>query len=838
MTDRDPISSSKPTDESKETHQSTLDDPASASSTEGDESSFSHMPQDDYEEKSLQSMDDPICLVGEVVGGYRLPIHDPRNEYYAYVLIRYDGDFVHATRSASEAGQNPIWTISSGSIFFLETTARELATKQLQLSVYFKRKDPLRLATLERILVGQVSLDCATTILDHLNEQSMEVPVQDDQGMPLEGTLTLRFRLATASDQKFVQAFSKESKRQAKSAPSDQTRALLLQDPRPIAQLVTEANETKMAGATFVNALSNAFSARNIYHQGEQRIRVKPCPDKNNVQETTYMTSERIKEETLKPSNEWIEAGSGSFAKLYLEILSCHDLPNADVGEAMGNLTDCFICAVFEDAMVQTPVIDDELNPHWLPWTQRAFVFGCMHPASILYLGAFDYELGLGKHEPLGRVGVNISNLQRDTDFVLTYPMYNCSHVTERKPAGSIRIRLRVEFADERMAMLAALAPRPKFHVNVYKEKSLRVVRYTCFGEYGDDNNGEKFDLTVMRSYVNEVLEYKDTLLYCIGDAILSVIFWRGQVKVCNSLNIPLHSFLIFCSTAFLVEHPHMAPSFFLLSIAWIMLATNTVRRQHPSPWHRCPSFWHYVKTLHQGRSPLSVQSINPDEGGTEAASYEDAWDRRLKSDQKFAATKAQLIQEMNDFGNENIHTKQSDLIPLELFEKLSYYQGRLRHYCKYLRFVKIIATWEESIISFWITAMFLSAGIVSLAFPWACILRWTGRICVWCCLGPHMAIVDALLYSKHINDDEILADLVDSYRKDSRTVRQRRQIAIKLKDIKRTLFGNYSTLIPSYNLSRYYDRPLSKSYAKQCTLTSTTKLANSYVPGQQCISY
>ncbi|GKY99261.1 hypothetical protein MPSEU_000881300 [Mayamaea pseudoterrestris] len=788
----------------------------------------------------LLTVDDPICLVGEVVGGYRLPIHDPHNEYYAYILIRYDDDFLHVTKAALEPGQNPIWTLSSGSLFFLETSARELATKQLQLSVWFKRKDPLRLTTLERLLVGQATVDCITLIMDNLNEQPIEVDVMpDDQGVTTtaSGTLTLRFRLATISDQDFVEAFTKESKRRAKSSPSDLTRLLLLQDHRPLATLVTETDETNVARTSFVNALSNAFSARNIFHHGEQKVRVKPFPDKDDADKTMYLSPKQIKEETLKPSKEWIEAGcSGSVAKLYLEILSCHDLPNADVGEAMGNLTDCFICAVFEDAMVQTPVIDDELNPHWLPWTQRAFVFGCMHPASILYLGAFDFELGLSKHEPLGRVSVNISNLQRDTDYVLTYPMYKSSHVTERKAAGFIRIRLRIEYIDERKVLLAALCPRPKFHVNVYKEKSLKVVRYTCFGEYGDDNNGEKFDLIVMRSYANELLEHKDTLLYCIGDAMLSVIFWRGQVKVWDNVYIPLHSFVIFCSTAYLVEHPYMAPSFFLLSIAWIMLATNTVRRQHPSPWHRCPSFWQYAKALHHGRSSLLVQSIQPDEGRAVAASYEAAWSQRMEVDRKFAATRAQLIQEVSDFGNDIIHTKQSDLIPLDLLEKLSYYQALLGQYCKYFRFVKIIATWEESIISFWITAIFLVAGIVSLVVPWAFILRWIGRTCVWCFLGPHMVIVDALLHSGNNDDDEVLAKLIDSYRKESRLVRQRRQVAVKLKDIKQTLFGNYSTLIPSYNLSRHYDRPLSKSYAKLSRGGQTPiKLADMYIPGQQC---
>lgn len=150
--------------------------------------------------------------------------------------------------------------------------------------------------------------------------------------------------------------------------------------------------------------------------------------------------------------------------------------------------------------MVQTPVIDDELSPSWLPWTQRAYIFGICHPSSTLYLAAFDYDLGVTNHEALGRAVVNIANLQRDTDYVLQYKLYPSTNVTDRISSGSIKIRLRIEYNDEKEVLLAALRPRPKFHINVQKEKSLFVLRYTCFGEYGDDNE-QAFDLTVLRSY-------------------------------------------------------------------------------------------------------------------------------------------------------------------------------------------------------------------------------------------------------------------------------------------------------------------------------------------------
>ena len=150
--------------------------------------------------------------------------------------------------------------------------------------------------------------------------------------------------------------------------------------------------------------------------------------------------------------------------------------------------------------MVQTPVIDDELSPHFMPWTARAFVFNIMHPASMLYLAAFDYDLGVSDHEALGRAVVNIAHFQCNTDYTLFYKLYPSTNVTDRIALGTIKIRLRLEYNSEKAVLRAALHPRPKFHIHVQKEKSLKVLRYTCFGEYGDDSE-QPFDLTVLRSY-------------------------------------------------------------------------------------------------------------------------------------------------------------------------------------------------------------------------------------------------------------------------------------------------------------------------------------------------
>ena len=115
-------------------------------------------------------------------------------------------------------------------------------------------------------------------------------------------------------------------------------------------------------------------------------IKIKPYPNKKKPKTTSYLTHNQINHETFKPSLKWIEAGldTGSdLGMVYLEILKCDDIPNLDSG-TFGDYTDAFVAIVFEDNLVRTDVINDELSPRWLPWTQRAFAFPMKHPGKVL----------------------------------------------------------------------------------------------------------------------------------------------------------------------------------------------------------------------------------------------------------------------------------------------------------------------------------------------------------------------------------------------------------------------------------------------------------------------
>lgn len=341
-----------------------------------------------------------------------------------------------------------------------------------------------------------------------------------------------------------------------------------------------------------------------------------------------------------------------------------------------------------------------------------------------------------------------------------------------------------------------------------------------------------KFDLDVVKSYINEIFEYKRRMSYCIGDSVRSLMFWRGQVEI-GGVMLPIHSLIFYIMGSTLVERPYLAPSFFILSFAWMMMAASRVRAQHPSPWNCPPSFYHYLSILHTGKPRRSFERINARQGAEEAEAYDKAWTERLERDQRAAQRRAEMQQELNDIGDENIQTEVQGGLSISLMQRLGRYQGYIGMVCRFLRKIKIIVTWEESILSFWITAVCLAVGLVSLLLPWAFILTWTGRIVMWGFFGPHMKVVDLFLRNK--SSDRDIQKIVATFKHKFQKARLRREEAVKLKAVKSLRFGHYITQIPEINLARHYDRPLPESWARVCRKEVEIDWAKSpRIPAQQ----
>jgi hypothetical protein len=122
----------------------------------------------------------------------------------------------------------------------------------------------------------------------------------------------------------------------------------------------------------------------------------------------------------------------------------------------------------------------------------------------------------------------------------------------------------------------------------------------------------------VTRSHISEIFENKRHLSYTVSDSMKSLIFWRGQVEVFSEF-LPLHSFIFFMvASTLMVERPYMLPSFLILSVAWVMIANGRKRRQHPSPWGKVPTFFHYLNILLHGESKLAIKRIDANQGKQE----------------------------------------------------------------------------------------------------------------------------------------------------------------------------------------------------------------------------
>ncbi len=221
----------------------------------------------------------------------------------------------------------------------------------------------------------------------------------------------------------------------------------------------------------------------------------------------------------------------------------------------------------------------------------------------------------------------------------------------------------------------------PRFHVNMQYEKSLPVANFTCYGQHNEDN----YDIQLLRSYVNEMIQLKRLLFYAVGDAAKSLVMWKGQVKLFGK-DLPLHSACAFLSAMYVIERPHLLPGYFFISIAWIMLASMLCRTQHPSPWQKVPSFYHYLHILIKGEAPKKRTTILTMENHKEAEEFEANWEHRIKTDLDASWKAWELQLEMDRIGNEDLNTEETKTLTDPLAIALENLKPRLFPIQKRLR--------------------------------------------------------------------------------------------------------------------------------------------------------
>ncbi len=274
-------------------------------------------------------------------------------------------------------------------------------------------------------------------------ESFLPKDIDDDFIFGKDGTISVRFRVATVDDLEFLEVIEdykrgfKYAKRKNQNNMQNISAGVKnMMDGKALAHLITEKSTAyvETVNCDLVHEMIDyRLNGKRVDAEGVKRLRVKPCPDPDDKDATRFLTHAEMIQKCEEPSRSWVEAGSGNLGQVKVEILRCEGLPNKDLVRLCGNKTDPFVSLVYEDCLVQTDRLSDCLSPMWMPWTQRAFVFNRMHALSSIYIGVFNHVIGPYKHHGCGRVTVDLRELQPNTVYTLKYELFSSPVLTQRK---------------------------------------------------------------------------------------------------------------------------------------------------------------------------------------------------------------------------------------------------------------------------------------------------------------------------------------------------------------------------------------------------------------------
>lgn len=138
---------------------------------------------------------------------------------------------------------------------------------------------------------------------------------------------------------------------------------------------------------------------------------------------------------------------------LHAEVLACHGLPKLD--KFTNTDAVCyFVCGPFAFA---TDVIDGFCSPVWPSKSRRACIFPLFYAYQELYVGVFDDD-GAGQNDDFaGRVVIDVSRLRPNSEYDVYLPLRLYRNTYVKQPRGVIHLRLRVEWHNEKKAVMSYL---------------------------------------------------------------------------------------------------------------------------------------------------------------------------------------------------------------------------------------------------------------------------------------------------------------------------------------------------------------------------------------------
>ena len=725
------------------------------------------------------SSDEPYLLL-ELVGALGLPSAtiDP------HCVVRVRGKEIHRTKTIYD-DPNPIWTVQTHSLCLIPPGS---AAVVIDLCHGSKR-------------LGTVTLDPPK----HATGDRLEFPILPT-GQPTnfkKAVLHVRLRPAKPSDRRFL----------------GQLPALEI----PHESLASDIDFQVVHRPTL-------FQSKSKFQNKQQLFRVKPFPDPKRKEETEWMSRDAIESECMGPSTHWVSAGHGSIGQIHVEILKADNLPNLDLGA--GDVTDPFCALVFEDNMVRTDVIWDDLYPRWMPWSNRAFTFHVRHPTSILWLGLFDYDENLlDNHDPIGRVVINTANFQSHTTYLLKYQLHHDPRQEDAR--GVLTIRLRIVWADEIEAMRMSFAKPPRCIINVKTDKSFHVLRYLTRGSV----DMEKSSMDSVKLYAKELVSYWTKYCYVL-DVLLETFLWRGRLRYGSGKSIwfPIQSFMLFLAVVVVIEKPQFMVPILLYAIAWIMLTINYFASRHPYPWKRVKSAEQTNSTVLLGRPMRGKVHIAPNQGvadGKRVDRLDDVKGERMSAlivACMYFMLKVYRVYSKTSVSAKAFATKTSSWSFNILDDRLSYVHMMLKYLCQYTRMFRNLVNWKGYMAND-LTINCIVVATVWVIFPVNFIMKWVVRVLAWGLLGPWMKLVDIKCFRpwymtqdellEYIDNDKEIPPQVpdfdamlqsDSIVRMGAMGRTTAEDSLKLRDMRAHIFGKYSEVIPAFDTSRFPAVPLPES--------------------------
>mmetsp|Transcript_14204 Transcript_14204/g.34245 ORF Transcript_14204/g.34245 Transcript_14204/m.34245 type:complete len:1271 (+) Transcript_14204:143-3955(+) len=772
-----------------------------------------------------------INLLVEIVSATDLPIADVYSSD-PYVIVRDGPKEWHKTRVIQKS-LNPVWCLSTGSLFLIQTTLVNFFESSNTLDFIVKDFDSIG----EDEILGRVSIPKTEILSSQGDRHDYELAEHAGKyGVQYGGKkayLALRFRMANKEDIIFMEEFQEHNKNKSMIVSSINS--------YPIKDGIA-ANEAFLPPGTHPNPPIRR-NRRPTKDGRSTQHRVKPCPDPERPEDDTkWMTTREIEDKAMEPSRNWIEAGSGSVWRIFIEILGCNDLPNMDFSVTGRDKSDPFVTIAYEDTIVNTDVINDCLSPRWMPWTQRAFILNTMHPSSQIMIGVFDHDQGIPgqtTHDKIGRCVVNLTNACPDTVYTAKCHLYDCDE-PDRKARGTILFRARIESTNQRMAFLHEFQLHTEYSVSLKKRPDYKCAYYSLT----NDTASQTLSLETITTYVNELQSYTDCLDEIV-DAMFTLFLWRGhypctmKFPFCKpwTVKLPLHSITAFVWGMILAHDFEKIFSFLCFWVAWVMFATMGYRQSNPSPWKQPRGYWDVLRVFLFNIGPPG-ESIEPNQNIEAIMAYDSSQieRERLRKEAIEHARRdkevqqAKLDEQLEKMEKEtmaggeklNIGVTQFALAPFKGI--LMPAQTNLYRTCVSLRVARSIIMWRDSIAAFWIVSAALLASFIVFWVPWAFIFRWAFKIFVYVVLGPWMKLVDICYVKKRqsMSRAERQAQTEAEFQKRydlllgqsfiRRLLNERNQ---KMADLKRYLFGKYLVRVPIFKEERFPTVFLSSSKAE-----------------------